>query len=114
EGDDRFTHHRRVTDASQIVAIERDIERAERQVDAFVTADRFLEPRGDEITARANADERESGKIAIPFDDLMRDPSDRSADVIGREDDRQLRTPFPASQDRSLKVDACTVSICVR
>jgi len=72
-----------------------------------------MEARGDEIAARADTHERESGKIAIPFDDLVRDPGDGSPDVVGREDDRQLRTPFPASQDRSLKVDACTVSICV-
>jgi len=71
-----------------------------------------MEPRGDEIAARADTHEREGGKIAIPFDDLVRDARDGSPDVVGREDDRQLRTPFPASQDRSLKVDACTVSIC--
>jgi hypothetical protein len=102
-----------VADASQIIAVERDVERADRQVDALVAADRLVEPRGDEIAARADTDEREGGKIAVPFDDLMRDAPDGSPDVVGREDDRQLRTPFPASQDRSLKVDACTVSICV-
>jgi len=73
-----------------------------------------MEPRGDEIAARADAHEREGGKVAVPFDDLVRDAGDGSPDVVGREDDRQLRTPFPASQDRSLKVDACTVSICGR
>jgi hypothetical protein len=103
-----------VTDAGQIVAVQRDVERPERYVDALVAADRVVQARGDEIAARADADEREPWKIAIPFDDLMRDARDGSPDVIGREDDRQLRTPFPASQDRSLKVDACTVSICVR
>jgi hypothetical protein len=101
-----------VTDPGQIVAIQRDVERPERDVDALVAADRVLEPGGDDITARAYADERESGKIAVPFDDLVRDARDGSPDVVGREDDRQLRAPFPASQDRSLKVDACTVSIC--
>lgn len=101
-------------DAGQIVAVQRDVERSERYVDALVAADRVVQARCDEIAARADTDEREAGKIAIPFDDLMRDARDGSPDVIGREDDRQLRTPFPASQDRSLKVDACTVSICVR
>ena len=100
-------------DAGQIVAVQRDVERAERQVDALIAADRFVEPGGEEIAARADPYEREGGKIAIPFDDLVRDARDGSPDVVGREDDRQLRTPFPASQDRSLKVDACTVSICV-
>ena len=101
-----------MSDAGQIVAVERDVERAERQIDALVAADGFVQPGGDEIAARADTDEREGGKIAVPFDDLVRDARDGSADVVGREDDRQLRTPFPASQDRSLKVDACTVSIC--
>jgi hypothetical protein len=102
-----------VTDPREIVAVERDVERAEGEVDALIAADRLVQPRGDEIAARADPDECEGGKIAIPFDDLVCDASDRSPDVVGREDDRQLRTPFPASQDRSLKVDACTVSICV-
>jgi hypothetical protein len=103
-----------VLDTGQIVAVERDVERAERQVDALVALDLIVEARGDEVAARADTDEREGGKIAVPFDDLVRDARDGSPDVVGREDDRQLRTPFPASQDRSLKVDACTVSICVR
>ena len=103
-----------MADAGQVVAIQRDVERSERYIDTLVTADRLLQARSDEIASRADTDEREAGKIAIPFDDLMRDARDGSPDVIGREDDRQLRTPFPASQDRSLKVDACTVSICVR
>lgn len=103
-----------MTDAGQIVAVQRDVERSERYVDALVAADRVVQARGDEIAARPDTDKREAGKIAIPFDDLMRDARDGSPDVIGRENDRQLRTPFPASQDRSLKVDACTVSICVR
>jgi hypothetical protein len=102
-----------VTDAGQIVAVQRDIERAEGQVDAFVPADRIVKACGDQVAARADTDECERGKIAIPFDDLVRDARDGSSDVVRREDDRQLRTPFPASQDRSLKVDACTVSICV-
>ena len=103
-----------MADAGQVVAIQRDVERAERQVDALIASDRLVEPRGDEIAARADADERESGKIAVSFDDLVRDARDGSSDIVGREDDRQLRSPFPASQDRSLKVDACTVSRCVR
>jgi len=101
-----------VADPREVVAIQGDVERSERKVDALVAADRLVQPRGDEIAARADANERETGEIAVPFDDLVCDASDGSPDVIGREDDRQLRTPFPASQDRSLKVDACTVSIC--
>ncbi len=50
----------------------------------------------------------------VTLDDLVRDARDGPSSVVGGQDDRQLRTPFPASQDRSLKVDACTVSICVR
>jgi hypothetical protein len=50
----------------------------------------------------------------VPLDDLVRDARDGAPDIVGGQDDRQLRTPFPASQDRSLKVDACTFSICAR
>jgi hypothetical protein len=73
-----------------------------------------VQPRRDEITARADTDEGQGGGVVVLLDDLVRDTRDRSADVVGGQDDRQLRTPFPASQDRSLKVDACTVSICGR
>jgi len=39
----------------------------------------------ERVTARANADDGESGEIAIALDDLVRDPRDGSADVVRRE-----------------------------
>jgi len=71
-----------------------------------------VEARRDQIAARADAHQGEGGGIGVPLDDLMRDAGDGAADIVLGQDDRQLRTPFPASQDRSLKVDACRVSIC--
>jgi hypothetical protein len=102
-----------VPDAREVVAVQRDVEGAERQVGALVTRDRVMQPRGDQVAARADTDEGEGPGVSIALDDLMRDAGDGPADVVGGQDGRQVRTPFPASQDRSLKVDACTVSICV-
>jgi hypothetical protein len=73
-----------------------------------------VQPRRDEIAARADTDEGDGGGVVVLLDDLVRDARDGSADIVGGQDDRQVRTPFPASQDRSLKVDACRVSICAR
>jgi len=73
-----------------------------------------MEARRDQIAARADTHEREGGGVVVPLDDLVRDARDGAPDIVGGQDDRQLRTPFPASQDRSLKVDACTFSICAR
>ena len=85
ERDVGLAHDRRVADPCQIVAIERDVDRTQRDVDALVRADRRLNACGERVTPRANADDREEGKIAVTLDDLMSDPRDGPADVVRRE-----------------------------
>ena len=93
ERDLRLTHHRRVADARQVVAVERDIDRAERKIDAFVRAYGLTDPRGERVATRADADDREKGKIALTLDDLVRDPGNGAADVVAREQCGRLALP---------------------
>jgi len=70
-------------------------------------ADRIADARRECVAARADADDGEAGELAVALDDLVRDPGDGAADVVRTEQrGRLLRAPFPASQDRSLKVIA--------
>ncbi len=48
-----------MTDAGQVVSVQRDVERAKGDIDVLVAADRLVQPRGDEIAARADTDEGE-------------------------------------------------------
>jgi len=59
EGDLRFAHDRRIADPSQVVAVERDVDRAERNVDALVRPDRVTDPGCERVAARANPDDGE-------------------------------------------------------
>src|SRR5207245_4825588 len=107
----RFVDDRRVADARQVVAIERDVDGAERHGDALVLADGLAQPRRQDVTTRADADDAGRPEIAVALDDLMSDTGDRTTDVVGAEQDGAWRChsliPFPASQDRSLKVMRC-------
>jgi hypothetical protein len=85
EGDVRLAHDRRVPDAGQVVAVERDVDRAERDVGAFVRADRLADTGRERVTARADADDGESGEVTVALDDLVRDPRDGAADVVRTE-----------------------------
>ena len=80
-----LSYHRRVADSGQVVAVERDIDRSQRDQGAFVGADGGLDACRERVAARANADDGESGEIAIALDDLVRDPRDGSADIVRRE-----------------------------
>ena len=82
EGDLRLAHHRCVTDARQVVAIQGDIDRAEREIDAFVQTDGVADAGGERVAARADADDGEEREITVPLDDLVRDPRDCPADVV--------------------------------
>ena len=66
-------HDRRVPDARQVVAIERDVEGAERQPRVLVRGDRVAHARRENVAARANTDDGEKGEVTVAFDDLMRD-----------------------------------------
>jgi hypothetical protein len=82
ERDLGFADHRRVPDARQVVAVERDVDRAKWDIDALVRLDRRLDAGRERVATRADPDDGEKGEVAITLDDLMRDPRDRSSDVV--------------------------------
>ncbi len=85
ERDLRLAHDGRVADARQIVAIKRDVDRAEGDIDALVRADGRLNAGGERVTTRADTDDGEKGEVAITLDDLVRDPRNGPADIVRRE-----------------------------
>jgi len=72
----RLADDRRVADACEVVAVERDVERPEW--------DR-RDPDRQDIAARADTNDGETGEFAVAFDDLVRDPGDGATNIVGPE-----------------------------
>jgi hypothetical protein len=97
-----------------VVAVEGDVELAERDLGAGQLLDAAAQALGERDAARVDADEGDALEIGVPLDDLVRDPRQRSLDRLGIEDSlgfRGLRAQsalralltfdsFPASRDR--------------
>ena len=66
--------------AHQVVAVERDVERAGRNLVLVDLADRVRQAPGQRHAARADADERERLEPAIALEDLVRDARQRPLD----------------------------------
>jgi len=81
----RLADDRRVADACEVVAVERDVERPEWDRRVLVRADRVADPDGQDIAARADTDDGETGEFAVAFDDLVRDPGDGATNIVGPE-----------------------------
>jgi hypothetical protein len=98
-----------------VVAVEGDVELAERDVRARELGDPAAEPLRERDAAGVDADEGDPVELRIALDDLVRDPRQRALDGVGIEDSlgfgglraaqsalRALLTfySFPASRDR--------------
>ena len=81
----RLADDRRVADAREVVAVERDVERTEWDGRVLVCADRVAKPDGQDVAARADTDDGEAGEFAVAFDDLVRDPGDGATNIVGPE-----------------------------
>jgi hypothetical protein len=81
----RLADDRRIADAREIVAVERDVERAERNGRVLVRAYRIAKPDGQDVAARADTDDGETREFAVAFDDLVSDPRDGATNVVGPE-----------------------------
>jgi len=81
----RLADDRRIADAREVVAVERDVQRAERDGRVLVGADRVAQPDGQDVAARADTDDGETGEFAVTFDDLVRDPRDGATNIVGPE-----------------------------
>ena len=75
-----LAHQRRDADrrAHQVVAIERDVERADGDVFAGDLAQVVGDALGDRHAAAAHANERQIGKTAIMFEDFVGDSRERA------------------------------------
>ena len=80
-----FADDRGVADAREVVPVERDVERAERDGRVLVRADRVADPDRQDIAERADTNDGETGEFAVAFDDLVRDPGDGATNVVGPE-----------------------------
>ena len=69
--------------AHQVVAIERDVERAGRHVVAVDFLERAGEPPGERHAARADPDERQLVEAAVALENLVRDARQRARHAIG-------------------------------
>jgi hypothetical protein len=98
-----------------VVAVEGDVELAERDLRAGELGDPAAQALGERDAARVDADEGDALELGVALDDLVRDARQRALDVIGIEDSlgfgglraaqgtlRALLTfySFPASRDR--------------
>jgi hypothetical protein len=69
-----------------VVAVERDVQLAERDLGARQLGDAAAQALGDRDAARVDADEGDALELGIPLDDLVRDPRQRPVDRLGIED----------------------------
>ncbi|HJW67394.1 MAG TPA: hypothetical protein VJ419_06370 [Gaiellaceae bacterium] len=74
-----------------VVAVEGDVELAERDLGAAQLVDAAAQPLGEWHPARVDPDERDSREVGVPLDDLVRDPRQRLRNRIGVEDRARCR-----------------------
>jgi hypothetical protein len=98
-----------------VVAVEGDVELAERDLGAAQLCDPPPQPLRQRNASRVDSDQRDPVEVGVALDDLVRDPRQRALDRLGIEDGlrfgglravqgtlRALLTfySFPASLDR--------------
>jgi hypothetical protein len=110
EGYFGLAHDRCVADAGQVVAVKGDVDRTEGYLGALVRSDGVADPRRERVATRANADDGESGEIAITLDDLVRNPRDRTVDLV-RAKQRGRPALLPGLAGPVLKGDGANASI---
>ena len=71
-----------------VVAVEGDVEHADRGLDVLERGDRGRDPAGEGDAAGVEADEDDVVGAVVALDDLVRDPGQRPAEVGGVEDVR--------------------------
>ena len=90
--DDRLRVQRRLAAAHlDVVAVEGDVELAERKLDAGALGDQPAEALRERDAAAVDADERDLVEVVVPLDDLVRDAGERPVDRLGVEDDLPCR-----------------------
>ena len=86
--------------AAQVVAVHRDVQRADGHVGAGLDA---ADPLGDALrqrdTAAGDAEQDQIVGALLPFEDLVGDPGQRTSDVVRVEHAGGHTHSFPASRD---------------
>jgi hypothetical protein len=89
---DRLRVPRRLAPAHlHVVAVEGDVELAERKLDARALGDQAAEPLGERHAAAVDADERDGVQVVVPLDHLVRDARECALDRLSVEDDLPCR-----------------------
>ena len=101
--------------ARQVVAVEGDVEVAERHLGAGQLADQGVQAAGEHGAAGVDADEGDGLGAGVLLDDLVRDPHQRAAQIVAIEHDPVGRVglhtrPFLASLDRVKGTDAASLA----
>ena len=78
---------RRAAAQRHVVAVEGDVEVAERHLDLVQLGEQLAQPGGEHGAAAVDADERELLRLSPVLDDLVRDARERSPHVVVVEDD---------------------------
>ena len=94
-----------------VVAVERDVEVAERHLEPGQLADQRMQPLAQDGAAGVDADQRETIGTRVLLDDLVGDPHQGAAQIVTVEDDLVLAAhtrPFLASLDRVKGTDAAS------
>src|SRR5215208_236552 len=93
--DDRLRVEWRLSPTSDVdvVAVEGDVERPEREFDVGSLGDQPPKPMGDRDSACMDPDERGPVELRIPLDDLVRDANEGALDRLGVEEDLRGRQP---------------------
>ena len=83
--------------AREVVAVEGDVEVAERDVGVEQLVDLGLDPSGEQCTAPVDPDDRERFGLGVLLDDLVGDAHQRAPHVVAVEDDllRRIHTVLP-------------------
>ena len=85
----------------EVVAVEGDVEVAERHLRAAQLADQGVKAGGQDGAAGVDPDQRDTLIAGVLLDDLVRDPHQGAAQIVAVEDDLLAHTrPFLASLDR--------------
>ena len=65
-----------------VVAVEGDVDRAERDLFPAPLLDEGGEPLGERDAARVDPDERQCAEVVVPLDDLVRDARERARERL--------------------------------
>ena len=96
-------HDRLLGARGDIVAVESDVDRAQRHLLPAPLLDQRRQALGERDAARVDADECEPAEVVVSLDDLVRDTGERAAESLGVEqgfrrravgDVRTHSTPF--------------------